>query len=192
MRNYIVLLSLIATLSCGCEFCRYGLEPAEQVISTTSDRDFGFVGQWREIRKGDTSSPPFEIAIQKNATDSTYVISGADSIFDTMTVTFSAVEVAVEKNHAIVEIQLSDPAGNSMRRLVYATVHNDELRLWSINTEPLGNLIFDASIPAVIEHSFVSSRVRCDSDTLLKILRENPKQLLGELRRFAKVDAKSK
>jgi hypothetical protein len=190
MRNHIVLLSLIATVSCGCE--KYGLEPTEQVIGTSSDRDFGFVGYWREIRETRDTSPPFEIAIQKNTTDANYVISGVDLTFDVMTVTFTAIEVAPEKKHAIVEIQLADSAGNTMRRLVYATVHNEELRVWSINVVPLGDMLYDASIPAVIEHFFLSSKVRCNPDALLKILRKNPKQLLGEMRRFEMVEAKGK
>lgn len=183
MKRRSLLACLIATISIG-RTVQSGVEPMEQVITASSDRDFGFVGQWRLVRPADAPAKSVTISIAKNANGTGYLVTGADPSFDLFEVTFNATEVVPDKLHAIIELEVVDASRHVHRRLGYATVHNRELRVWSINVQRLGELLYAAPASAVIEHTLLSTKVRCKPDVLLKIIKENPRELLGEIYRF--------
>jgi hypothetical protein len=191
MKLYSLLAGLIATISLGCAV-QSGVEPMEQVITASSDRDFGFVGQWNVVRPSDSAAKSVTISITKNGDSTGYRVTGTDPSFELFEVTFNATEVVPDKLHAIVELELVDASRHVHRRLGYATVQNRELRLWSINAHRLGELLYAAAASAVIEHTLLSTKVRCKPDVLLKIVKENPKELLGEVHRFQRIDGESK
>ncbi len=191
MKMCSLLVCLIATFSIGCTG-QSGVEPMEKVITASSDRDFGFVGQWNLVPPSDAPAKSVTISIEKNANIAGYLVTGTDPSFELFEVTFNATEVAPDKLHAIVELELADASRHVHRRLGYATVHNRELRVWSINAQRLGELLYAAAASAVIEHSLLSTKVRCKPDVLLKIVKENPRELLGEIHRFQKIEGNGK
>ncbi|MBL8819310.1 MAG: hypothetical protein JNL58_24980 [Planctomyces sp.] len=188
-RNTIGLLLLIY-ICCGCE--QFSVEPMTEVITEPSKRDFGFSGQWKEDGKSGEPLLSFEIERMDDETKSRYVIKGEHDEFKTHHATFTVAEISAEKNQVIVEVLVTDNVGRTYRRLAYATIQNDELRITSINKVLLGELLYAGSVPAVIEHSMQSSTVRCNPDGLLKVLRENSEKLPGAARRFQRIENEGK
>ena len=191
MKLCSLLACLSAMISIGCSV-QSGVEPMEQVITASSDRDFGFVGQWNVVRPSDTPGTSVTISIAKNSNGTGYLLTGTDPSLEMFEVTFNATEVAPDKLHAIVELEIADASRQVHRRLGYATVHNRELRVWSIETQRLGELLYAGEASAVIEHTLLSTKVRCKRDVLLKIVKENPRELLGELHRFQRIEDNGK
>ena len=177
MKLCLQLACLVATISLGCTV-QSGVEPLDQVITASSDREFGFVDQWNVVRPSESPAKPVTISIAKNVESTGYLVTATDPSVELFEVTFSATEVLPDKPRAIAELELVDASRHMYRRLGYATVQNDELRVWSIKAQRLGELLYAAAASAVIEDTLLSTNVRCKPDVLLKIVKENAKELL--------------
>ena len=187
MRDRWICPALFALIACGCAI-QTGLAPTETVIESPSIRDFGFAGTWKQVVDEDLQVKPMTLTVKR--TDKTqYEVSGREFLFDVFSLQFSAVEVSPDRDFAIVEAHISDATGFTHRRLFYAGVRGNELRVWSIHSGHLGDLLYDRGATAVLENSMQSSRVRCNPKILLEVLRENPRKLLGELHRFKRIPA---
>lgn len=179
-----ILLIALLTAFAGC--AETGVAPVERVIDAPSANDFGFVGEWKQTGDDVSSHADVVISISRE-NETTYSVSGFGTEYEQFTVRFSATEIAPDKPHAIVELTVSDPSGMETRRLVYASVRDDRLRVWLVNARALGDLLYARRAPAVIEHDLSSTTVRCDGPLLLDTIRTHPKELLGELRTFRRV-----
>lgn len=185
MRCQFVLIVVLAGAGCTTNS---GVAPAERVVTNPSHADFQFHGSWRRVKDDDLDTSN-KLMLIRSVGDGCYAVSAIPKADNDFKVQCWATEVFPKKTHAVVDIEICDAHGNTMRRLVYASVQDDHLKVWAIQSRRLAELLHDAGVSAVIEHSLLSCAVRCDSDELLAIVKKHPKDLLGELQIFRRVEA---
>lgn len=181
------LLTILIVALNGCT-TNTGVAPAERVITEPSEADFHFVGDWRPVQPKNVGAET-RVMLIRYVGDGCYSVESAPKADPDFEIRFCVTEVIPNKLHAIVDIEVLDDHGNSMRRLVYASVQEDHLKVWAINSRRLAELLHEADVSAVIEHSLLSSTIRCDSEKLLAIVKGHPKDLLGEMQIFRRVNA---
>ena len=181
--QFVLFMVFVAGVGCTRNT---GVAPVERVVTDPSHADFQFSGTWRRVQNDDLPAND-ELMLIKSVGDGCYAVSGIPKTDNDFKILCWATEVSPEKPHSVVDIEISEPHGNSMRGVVYASVQDEQLKVWAINSRRLAELLHDAGVSAVIEHSFISSTVRCDSDKLLAIVKKHPKDLLGEKQTFDRI-----
>ena len=175
--RYLVLLFL--SLAVGCNGLD-GVAPIEPAIKQSSERDFGLSGTWIPAV---TSEEPLrnatvELTIERDGDYTATAVDTESGDVEVFTATFRTHELSKDHPHAIIELEYTDLYGKPHRRLAITAVKDDHLYLWPLNGRKLGEQLYSAKTPAVIEHFPSHSTVRCDSKALLDTIGKHSEKLI--------------
>lgn len=181
--NPLRLLLVISFLTTGCSM-QTGIEPTEQIIQESTDRDFGFSGTWyRELSPAEKEfgTEPYRMEISQNNHYNGNLTLGDDPGRGSISFEFRTHEISPDSSFAIVEIIWKNKPGADFHRLAIAVVENDRLGIWMIDGRKIGDLLYKDGATAVIEHFPYHSTVRCDQKKLLDCISKNLDNIRGDL-----------
>ncbi len=131
--NYVAMAALAAIIASSVDGCTSSssIFPQERVVVDAVKTDFGFVGSWRSVPKGDSVKEEVsdDVAISM-AADGVYTLE-SNSLVD-FKITLRATELTKDSGYAIVDADIVAGEKLYCRYLLLAKRKDDELFVWWI------------------------------------------------------------